>query len=581
MLKNVKIVLKKAFFFLWDDRFKFEPDLEISRKLMLLNYMVLACFVFLIPFGTLSIFQGNYLVGFTDLSAALMISYGIYRYKKTLNYTFLTYTLIIILGLLFLFLLVLMGADFSGPLWSFIFPVFVMFLVGRKNGRVLSLLYLFVASIILFFVVSPETYSLNFKLRFLGAFAATTIISYYVEFTRESMQQLLVKNNLNLESSLNQLEKQEKNLAEKELHYRTLFESSDDAIFLMNNNTFIECNPKTLEMFNCNRDDIINHSPLKFSPEIQPDGRSSDEMVMEKINLALEGKAPFFEWVHKRLDGRFFNAEVSLVVISLDNKKLIQATVRDITSRKMVEEELVLAKERAERSDMLKSDFLAQMSHEIRTPINTIMNYTSLLKMELEDMVGEDNKGSFASIHNAAHRLLRTIDLILNISDLEAGTYDPKFELIDLDHQIITPVVNEFSQAAQNKGLKLIFENSVSINASTIIDSYTVYQSIANLVDNAVKYTEKGYIKILLDQVGELFVIKISDSGVGISKNYLPQLFEKFSQEEEGYTRRYEGSGLGLALVKNYCTINKIHLSVESEKGKGTTFILEIPVRIS
>ncbi len=233
----------------------------------------------------------------------------------------------------------------------------------------------------------------------------------------------------------------------------------------------------------------------------------------------------------------------------------------------MVEEELLLAKERAERSDMLKSDFLAQMSHEIRTPINTIMNYTSLLKMEVEENVSEDNKGSFASIQNAAHRLLRTIDLILNISDLEAGTYDPKFELIDLENQIIIPVVNEFKQAAQNKNLDLIFLNSLSTKALTIIDSYTVYQSIANLVDNAVKYTEKGFVQVSLEQIEESFIVKISDSGVGISKNYIPKLFEKFSQEEEGYTRRYEGSGLGLALVKNYCTINNIHLSVESEKG--------------
>ncbi len=91
------------------------------------------------------------------------------------------------------------------------------------------------------------------------------------------------------------------------------------------------------------------------------------------------------------------------------------------------------------------------MSHEIRTPINTIMNYTTLLKMEFENDVSEDNSGSFASIQNAAIRLLRTIDLILNISDLEAGTYDPKFEQTNLVTSIITPVVNEFKQAAENK----------------------------------------------------------------------------------------------------------------------------------
>ncbi|MCW8850499.1 MAG: PAS domain-containing sensor histidine kinase [Melioribacteraceae bacterium] len=482
------------------------------------------------------------------------------------------------LGSLFLGLLFSAGVDYSGPLWSYLFPISAMFMLGKKKGLYFVLGYLFLAVVVLFIASSSEIYSFSFKLRFMGSFLATLVVSYYIEYIREVMHGILVEKNSALAESLNKLEKKDYQLVEKELYYRTLFESAEDAIFIMDGDLFVECNPKTLDMFNCKREDIINKSPVIFSPEIQHNGRLSTDMAMEKIKLAQAGNPQFFEWIHKRLDGRFFNAEVSLVQIKLENTNLIQATVRDITNRKMVEEELLLAKERAERSDMLKSDFLAQMSHEIRTPINTIMNYTSLLKMEVEENVSEDNKGSFASIQNAAHRLLRTIDLILNISDLEAGTYDPKFELIDLENQIIIPVVNEFKQAAQNKNLALIFQNSLSKKALTIIDSYTVYQSIANLVDNAVKYTENGFIQVTLDKIEESFVIKISDSGVGISKNYIPKLFEKFTQEEEGYTRRYEGSGLGLALVKNYCTINNIHLSVESEKGKGTTFILEIPI---
>jgi len=301
-------------------------------------------------------------------------------------------------------------------------------------------------------------------------------------------------------------------------------------------------------------------------------------MAVELVNNTLNGENQFFEWVHCKLDGANFFTEVSLDLIELDNKRLIQVTVRDITNRKIADEELRKAKEHAEKSDSLKSDFLAQMSHEIRTPINTIMNYTSLLKMEFEHSVSEDNAGSFTSIQNAAHRLLRTIDLILNISDLEVGTYDPKFEKNDLAEHIIISVVNEFKQAAENKNISLSFSNNIVGAANTVIDNYTVYQTVANLLDNAIKYTEKGNIVVSLDKGKETYLVKIKDSGVGISKEYIPNLFEKFSQEEAGYTRRYEGSGLGLALVKKYCEINGMKISVESEKGIGTIFTLEIPI---
>jgi len=279
------------------------------------------------------------------------------------------------------------------------------------------------------------------------------------------------------------------------------------------------------------------------------------------------------------LDGTTFFAEVSLNLIELNNQNQILASVRDISSRKKVEKELKIAKVRAEKSDRLKSDFLAQMSHEIRTPINTIMNYTSLLKMEFENQVSEDNSGSFKSIQNAAIRLLRTIDLILNISDLEAGTYDPKFEKKNLADQIIIPVLNEFKQAAGLKNISISFSNNTNQPSETILDSYTVSQTIANLIDNSIKYTNTGEVILSLDKNLQYYYLSIKDTGVGISKEYLPSLFEKFSQEEAGYTRRYEGSGLGLTLVKKYCDINGIKISVKSKKSKGTIFLLEIPIR--
>ena len=177
---------------------------------------------------------------------------------------------------MFLYLLFSTGVDLTGPFWSFIFPVAVMFMLGRKRGVVSSLTYLFIASMIIFFFSTKELYTVSFNIRFIGAFLAVVIISYYVEYIRETMQSRLRETNSDLQKSIQTLKKQEEAIAEKEKYFRTLFEASSDSIFLMTGDYFTECNPKTLEMFKCKKEDIINQSPVKFSPELQLDGTPSE-----------------------------------------------------------------------------------------------------------------------------------------------------------------------------------------------------------------------------------------------------------------------------------------------------------------
>lgn len=249
-----------------------------------------------------------------------------------------------------------------------------------------------------------------------------------------------------------------------------------------------------------------------------------------------------------------------------------------IKELKIKDKDLTIAKDKAEHADKLKSEFLAQMSHEIRTPINTILNYSSLIESEFKDKLSKDIEHSFGSINRASNRLIRTIDMILNLSSLESGSYEPHFEKITLSEEIIIPLVSEFEQTAKTKNLYLIIYNSFEDEVSIIADKYTLTQAIANLIDNSIKYTQSGGIRVNVKFKKPYCKIKICDTGIGISSDYLPKLFEKFTQETQGYTRKYEGTGLGLTLVKRYCEINNISISVDSIKDKGTTFTMSIPL---
>ncbi|MFZ1291423.1 MAG: HAMP domain-containing sensor histidine kinase [Melioribacteraceae bacterium] len=243
----------------------------------------------------------------------------------------------------------------------------------------------------------------------------------------------------------------------------------------------------------------------------------------------------------------------------------------DLKYRKQIEKQLITAIEKAEKSEKIKSNFLAQMSHEIRTPINTILSFSNLIKEELIDKVSEELKYGFSGINRASRRLIRTIDLILNMSDMQTGTHEYLPSKFDISF-IIKKILDDYKEQINEKKLKIIFNNSVE-NTELIADLYSIEQIFANLIDNAVKYTIEGSIKIdITKNENNLLQIIIADSGVGISNDYLQKIFSEFSQEDMGYTRKFEGNGLGLALVKKYCELNNAIISVNSEKGKGSTF---------
>jgi PAS domain S-box-containing protein len=252
------------------------------------------------------------------------------------------------------------------------------------------------------------------------------------------------------------------------------------------------------------------------------------------------------------------------------NPKHCIIQVLDITEIIKVQQALAVALEKSDESNRLKSAFLAQMSHEIRTPLNVILPSIPILVGTIGEM-DKENLMILNSVGSAGKRLQRTIDMILDMSAVQSGNYKPEFEQIDLADDLHR-LTNEIKLLADDKGLRLEFSNN-STNTVITIDKYTVEQIFQNLLANAVKYTNKGFVKMVIADVSDGYLqVLVKDSGIGMNQEFMKNIFEPFSQEDVGQKREYEGNGLGLALVKKYSELNNATLRVKSKKDVGSIF---------
>jgi signal transduction histidine kinase len=178
-------------------------------------------------------------------------------------------------------------------------------------------------------------------------------------------------------------------------------------------------------------------------------------------------------------------------------------------------------------------------------------------------------------INNAGQRIMRTIDEILEMSQIQTGSYEFHQEDVDLENDVLKTITYEYSLLAKTKKLAFKYENN-SDNKSIFADKFMVNQIFTNLIDNSIKFTNEGSIEVI-QYNGEngRMCVDVKDTGIGISQEYMPRLYAPFSQEDSGYTRKFEGNGLGLAIVKKYIEFNKAEISVISKKGEGTTFTVK------
>ena len=369
----------------------------------------------------------------------------------------------------------------------------------------------------------------------------------------------------------------EESMRRSEELYRQLTVASPDAIIVCNpRGKIIYISPKARELFLI--PDNMNIRKERVARYVHP---HDAHRALELFEALVGNNLTFLpQLLLMREDGSDFFGEISAASVKDDQGTTtsIIMVIRDITERKMNEMELIRAKEKAEESDKLKSSFLANMSHEIRTPINGIIGFLNFLA---DDSLSPKRRQEYITVvNNSSVQLVKLIDDIIDVAKIEAKqmTMRPMaFEVNSLMTELQV-FFDTYLQANNKDKIALLLDDSGFIESCEIfVDPMRLRQVITNLIGNAIKFTEKGYIgfgyKMLPPDKLEFWV---EDSGIGLAQEHLEVIFERFRQAELTNARKYGGTGLGLTISRSLVQMMGGDISVESIEGEGSTFRFNI-----
>ena len=359
---------------------------------------------------------------------------------------------------------------------------------------------------------------------------------------------------------------------------KQLFEGAGDAIVFHDaQGLILDANQKAREIFNCPDEHLYGLLLFDIMPKESVAGHAGLSAATGQ-----QGQRDILKCVYSVEEDEALVASVRSNNLNVSGARFVLSTFRDITLQKKGQQELVVAKQKAEEANRSKSEFLANMSHEIRTPLNGIMGMLQL--MQTTRLNEEQLEYSQVAL-SSSKRLTRLLSDILDFSKIEAGKMHIEKEPFALC-EIMESVKDLFKESVGSKNVAFSIILDKRLPAQLMGDSARLLQVLFNLVGNAIKFTDQGRIAVevmpLPRRASGVFPVLfvVSDTGIGIADDKLGAVFDSFVQAEESYARNFQGAGLGLPIVTRLITLMQGNGCIDSEAGVGTLFYFSIPFEL-
>jgi PAS domain S-box-containing protein len=370
--------------------------------------------------------------------------------------------------------------------------------------------------------------------------------------------------------------------AEKEEVFRQLAENINDVFMLRDEKEFLYINSQFEKIWGRKKTEIIEN-PYKIVEWIHPEDTGNIETWVN-FNQLIKGKPYVEQFRIIKPDGtiRWIWTRTFPVLNEKGLPYRIVSISSDITEQKDFEGALRTAKEKAQESDLLKSTFLANISHEIRTPMNGIIGFAELLNRE--DLEPSTRKNYLSIMKKSSDQLIRIIDDIIDFAKIESNQI--RTSLVEFNLNVLIDELYVFYEKQMNlnsqSSISLITEKVLKNEKALIVsDDHRIRQILSNLLDNAIKYTDSGHIQFGYKLKNNKIEFFVKDSGIGIPKDKHDLIFERFRQVDEGHTRKFGGTGLGLPISKGLVNILGGSIWLESNPDSGSAFYFTIPYQTS